>query len=837
MTAFDSYTASSGASSVSGQGRRDAMGLSDVLVSLINLLKLTGENREFFTTAEFKRALARYNLSAGIATSAVVSLVGIAGLVGNSIIPPGNTVCPDFPNLLVYIFILAINLPHIALLVGWRVLRKKPEFLLNIELANLCLNAVLAGMTVLDTQIGSSFFLEFVIISIGVFMLPYIRSGHEVLITVISVAALVAFTSLVDREIAWQDVYDLIMFYGLCWVGLVMRRWWFDSTQLLSHQLSDANRQLVTRSRTDKLTGLLNRSALREDFPQITGPRTAVAMLDMDDFKAVNDRFGHERGDMVLGSLGHTLAHQFGAPNERCYRYGGDEFLVVARDVSEEDFVAKLDEIVRLHAQGAQPGDSESISVGYCYGAVENERNLRSFLRVADDNLYAAKSGGKNRVIGQVFRPGASEADQADDSRRFIDPLTSLYSYEGFARTIAQSGSPYPGSIVFLDIDRFQDLNKAFGYRAGDDVLRAIATCIERNFEDSTACRYDTDHFVVYTRDGAPLPEAQAVQTAIAHYLPHFYIFLRIGIYSLPASQTMADLTKAVDKAKYASDTLRRQHAVLYRFYDERLALEREREAFVLGHFDEALQDGSIVPYFQPVVALADNRCHGFEVLARWNDGERGTLPPAMFVPVLERSYDTYQLDSLMLDRACSLLSTLPPAALADTYISFNVSRNDFAIEDVPAAVDRIVRSHGIPASCIRVEITESALSDSSEIRRALSDLRARGYQIWLDDFGSGESSLNVLKNYEIDGAKLDQAFLREFDGDDGKSRTIVRALIQLCHTIGVDVVVEGVETKEQLDFVRQCGGDIAQGYYFSKPLDVGSLKDTPFWKDLAGRE
>ena len=124
-------------------------------------------------------------------------------------------------------------------------------------------------------------------------------------------------------------------------------------------------------------------------------------------------------------------------------------------------------------------------------------------------------------------------------------------------------------------------------------------------------------------------------------------------------------------------------------------------------------------------------------------------------------------------------------------------------------------------------------MNDGPWIRQALGTLRKRGYQIWLDDFGTGESSLNVLKDYEVDGVKLDKAFLQESTVDNGKSKIIIRALIQLCHAIGVSVVVEGVETREQLEFVRQCGCDLVQGYYFSEPLPIGRLLDSPFWTNL----
>lgn len=810
------------------------MSASSFFKSVLAFMRTSEANKAFFSSAEFVRALTIYNQNAGTAASAVVCLIGIAGLLGNSFLDPSTKAFAGIPNYFIYLAILAVNVPHILLLSVSKLVRRNPARLLNLELLNICLNAALASLTVLDTQLGSSYFLEFVIISIAILTFPYVRRGHEFLLFAVSLVSMLLALHVMGRYIAWQDIYDLFLFYALSYAAIVMRRWWFDSTQLLTHQLSEANRKLKTRSRTDELTGLLNRAALREDFPAITGCRMAVAMLDVDDFKAINDRFGHARGDAVLRDIGRTISTRFAGSNERCYRYGGDEFLVVAANVDEKDFAARLGEVARTHADRA-PNGAESLSAGYCYGTVDSERNLRTFLRIADDNLYAAKAEGKNRVVGEIFRPEVLDYELATDPN-LIDPLTELHNYDGFSQAVGAQGESFaPATIVFFDIDRFQDLNKSFGYRTGDDVLRTIATLIRTSFDDCVACRYDTDHFVVYTRDADPLAEAQAVQNAIAHAVPHFYVFLRIGIYHLDPDQPMAGLARAVDKAKYASDTLRRQHAVLYRFYNEELAAERDREAFVLGHFDDALKNGDLMPYFQPVVTLADGRCHGFEVLARWRDADCGVLSPNVFIPVLERSCMTYQLDSLMLDRACALFANLPAKAREEAYFSFNVSRNDFTVKDVPATIERIASSYGIPPHCIRVEITESVLSDSSNIRMALSDLRAHGFQIWLDDFGSGESSLNVLKSYEIDGAKLDQAFLRDAEGND-KAQTIVRALIQLCHTIGIDVVVEGVETKDQLEFVRQCGGDIVQGFYFSKPLPTDALLESPFWKGLEGK-
>ena len=834
MVPFDSRTDLPDDAASDGHRGDGIFDLFNVLLGVIKRSKMASDDKQFLESDEFYRSLAQHNLRADIIASLTICLLGVAGLVGNAVIKPGPLVFPAIPFWFAYLLILIVNVSHVLLLAGLRGLHNEPRLLLNVELLNQCINAVIGSLTILDTQVDSSYFLEFVIITVTVFILLYTRRGHGLLVIAISGLSLVAYLALLDQGIAWQDAYDLIMFYAMCWAGMIVRRLWFDGTQLFSHQLSTANRDLVERNRTDYLTGLLNRAALRDDFPSIVGPRIGVAMLDVDNFKEINDRFGHERGDFVLRTIARMIASQFSEKNERCYRYGGDEFLIVARDADKDVFEAKLEDIVAARAKSPELMNLDGVSVGYCFGASNNERNARSFLRVADDSLYIAKAEGKNRVIGREFHPEAFANDVADDNPKLVDPLTELYNYTGFERALKKhDGSICPGSILFFDVDCFQDINEKCGYQVGDDVLRTIARLIKDNFKEFVACRYDMDHFVVYSRDEDALEEAETVQSAIAHHVPHFHTFLRIGIYQLESEQTLADLSGAVDRAKYASDTLRRQHASLYRYYDAKLALEREREAFVLGHFDEALKNGSIVPYFQPVVSLVDDGKHGFEALARWEDSEFGALSPNIFVPVLERSFDANRLDSHMLERACALLETLPRETLERIYVSFNVSRNDFSIDDVPAAVARVTDAYKIPPQCIRIEVTESALNDGPWIRQALGTLRKRGYQIWLDDFGTGESSLNVLKDYEVDGVKLDKAFLQESTVDNGKSKIIIRALIQLCHAIGVSVVVEGVETREQLEFVRQCGCDLVQGYYFSEPLPIGRLLDSPFWTNL----
>ena len=207
--------------------------------------------------------------------------------------------------------------------------------------------------------------------------------------------------------------------------------------------------------------------------------------------------------------------------------------------------------------------------------------------------------------------------------------------------------------------------------------------------------------------------------------------------------------------------------------------------------------------------------CSGFEALARWNVPEKGFLSPGTFVPVLEEAHESYFLDF----QVCRMLSK-QDLSVWNKYVSVNFSRTDFESCDLPARIDSIVSSYGIPKDLLRIEVTESAFSDSPQIRKDILRLEDLGYLVWLDDFGSGMSSLNTLKDLRVNAAKIDLEFLRDSEKNP-KAFAILKYMIQLMHSIDTIALVEGVETKEQLEFVRQCGGNLIQGFYFSKPQDL----------------
>ncbi|WP_303105210.1 EAL domain-containing protein [uncultured Mitsuokella sp.] len=237
---------------------------------------------------------------------------------------------------------------------------------------------------------------------------------------------------------------------------------------------------------------------------------------------------------------------------------------------------------------------------------------------------------------------------------------------------------------------------------------------------------------------------------------------------------------------------------------------------YVVNHIDEAIEKHWIQIYYQPVIrTLTGNLC-GFEALARWIDQHIGFLAPISFIPALEQTRQIYKLDHFILQEICRTAHQRLEKDEPVLPVSFNLSRLDFTLMDVFQAIEDTVAAYDLPRDLIHIEVTESAIArDPGPIRQTMDRLRAAGYEVWLDDFGSGYSSLNILKDCTVDLIKLDMGFLRNFTD---KSRQIITSTIDMAKRLGIKTLTEGVETQEQADFLASIGCGRLQGYFFGKP-------------------
>ena len=239
-------------------------------------------------------------------------------------------------------------------------------------------------------------------------------------------------------------------------------------------------------------------------------------------------------------------------------------------------------------------------------------------------------------------------------------------------------------------------------------------------------------------------------------------------------------------------------------------------------HLEKAIENGEFEVYFQPIIHTISGSLCGFEALVRWHHPTLGFLNPMQFLPSLEETKQIYHLDIHIIEKVCQWYAALIAAQAPVVPVSVNLSRSDFESEDMFSVVETLTQKYGMPRSMLNIEVTESAFSERETLMASTVErFRSAGYQVWMDDFGSGYSSLNTLKDHTLDELKIDMGFLSDMGL---RSKRIIRSIISMAKDISMVTVVEGVETQEQVDFLKAIGCDRMQGYYFSRPLPYQDL-------------
>ncbi len=406
------------------------------------------------------------------------------------------------------------------------------------------------------------------------------------------------------------------------------------------------------------------------------------------------------------------------------------------------------------------------------------------------------------------------------------DLLTGLCSKTSFQRIldsfisqIEPESMQLQWDVVYFNIRYFKEYNTKYGIDRGDALLRRTATVLRDAVGSDRATRYDADHFYALVESSRVQDVVKQVHEAMAND-PLSHAQIGAGIYHLTGGESSAG--QAIDRAKIAGDEAYGDYANYWRFYNASMEKDIELRSYVLNEVDRAVTRGWIKVHYQPVVGTLSGKVESLEALARWDDPVRGVLPPGQFINTLEHAHVAYKVDFEVLRQTCEALSKQRLRGFMSLPVSINISRHDFELTDFHERFDEILESYGIAHNAIHVEITETALVESEDlIRENVRKFHARGYEVWLDDFGSGYSSLNTLKSFAFDCAKLDIMFLRQ--NPDGLE-LFLQDLITLSKHMGIKTLAEGVETPEQLQMLRRIGCMMAQGYLFSKPLPIDRL-------------
>ena len=370
---------------------------------------------------------------------------------------------------------------------------------------------------------------------------------------------------------------------------------------------------------------------------------------------------------------------------------------------------------------------------------------------------------------------------------------------------------------LYFDIENFKILNQKYGFWEGNTFLKSFADLLQTTFEGSLTAHFSNDNFVVLTKDIKIKEKILDICKKLSEYQYDIKLGLKFGAYK-PENKEVLPLI-ACDHARYACNTIKKHYNLTYCLYDEAMALRFQKKQYIINNFDKAIENEHIKVYYQPVVNSANGKICGLEALARWDDPMFGFLTPDCFIKTLEEYHLIHKLDMHILERVCLDLNEEMASGRTPVPVSLNFSRLDFDALDLAKEVDRCMMRHGIEKKYVHVEITESALVENDgKLQKAMEDFRKAGYALWLDDFGSGYSGLNVLKEYDFDMMKIDMKFLQNFSGNE-KARQILRSVINLAKEIGMKTLTEGVETEEARDFLKSTGCEKLQGYLFGKPM------------------
>ncbi len=371
-------------------------------------------------------------------------------------------------------------------------------------------------------------------------------------------------------------------------------------------------------------------------------------------------------------------------------------------------------------------------------------------------------------------------------------------------------------ALLYINLLGMKYYNHKYGFADGDRMLRSFAKLMSGLFHNENCCRIGADHFAVLTEEKGLEEQLGILFEQWCQKSGDKHLHICVGIY--PDHVEDIPISSAFDRAKMACDAIKGTYSSNFNYYNKNLREDLEKQQYILENFDRALKEKWIQVYYQPIIRAINGKACDEEALARWIDPDKGFLPPLSFIPYLEEAGLIYRLDLYMLDQILEHIKAKEAAGLYIVPHSLNLSRSDFDTCDIVEEVRKRVDAAGIKRDRISIEITESMVgSDFNFMKKQIERFQALGFPVWMDDFGSGYSSLDVLRGINFDLIKFDMGFMRKLD-ESHNGRIILSEMIKMAIALNVDTVCEGVETEEQMRFLQENGCSKLQGYYFAKP-------------------
>ncbi len=444
---------------------------------------------------------------------------------------------------------------------------------------------------------------------------------------------------------------------------------------------------------------------------------------------------------------------------------------------------------------------------------------------------YMEKDGGHPLVclIVDTQELETERGGESELSHERLDRLTGISNRDTFFHSVRRILDEHPDEKYVLgtfDIDRFKIINDVYGTQVGDSILVQLAASTAREVLGKGACgRLGGDVFAFCMREeDFDLEGLLQSQRFLSDNLGLAYnLVIHTGIYPIVDRET--DISAMCDRANLARSTIKGNFNKRYAYYDEpmREAILAEQE--ILNDMQKALETGAFVLYLQPIYSLNFEKPVSAEALVRWKHPEKGIIEPGKFISLFEHNRFITNLDHYMWELTCRYLADRRERDLAPIPISVNVSRVNLFQPDLVSDLLSLLQKYDLTPSMLRLEITETAyMDDPEQLITASEKLRKAGFKLHVDDFGSGYSSLHMLKDIPLDVLKLDMRFLGDLE-PSSSAATVLLGVIRIAQNLGMVTVAEGVETRFQLEFLRSAGCDNIQGFLFAKPMPVDEFE------------
>lgn len=403
------------------------------------------------------------------------------------------------------------------------------------------------------------------------------------------------------------------------------------------------------------------------------------------------------------------------------------------------------------------------------------------------------------------------------------DWMTDEYSRSGFTSKVEQllKEPEYQEgySVIYTNIKGFKAINDILGTHAGDMVIFQTRSEILEELDPVLIARLESDHFAVFTKTANINDEIinRFCHSSYTENGKHMTYQIRCGVYNI--KNHTKTVPHMLDRAKLAEKSISNNQSIPYAMCNEQLSQDYLNQRFFVSELDSALKKEEFVAYYQPIVDAKTFEIVSAEALIRWNHSERGLIAPGQFIPVFEREGLTSKIASYMINSILKFNTQRLECGKKSIPCSVNISRADFYDTNLLEFLKQKLKNQENVAEMLKLEITESSYATlEASAFRFLEEMQKLNLAIMLDDFGSGMSSLSTLEFYDFDVIKLDMKFIRRI-GKNPKTEAIIKHIISLAHTMGAKVIAEGVEEKEQLEFLQNVDCDMIQGYYFYKPM------------------